>query len=476
VSGSRVAKNSLILLVAEAARKTLGVATGILIARALEVDDYGRLRLAMAIAAIFEVLAGFGLGPLLTREVAARPESGSDTFGLVQSLKLIFSVVAVMAMVAFALLSGYEGATLITIVIASGIVFFSALDSTFISLFDGLQRMEFTGAVSVLRSTLVLVGVLVALGFGWSLYGVIGAYAVAAAASAMAGNAIMAFRLPTISFRPRLKGAWAHLRSATPFLLIGVMWMLLFRIDTIMLENMKNEQSVGLYAAGYSFFELLLTLPILATRALYPALSEARNESPERWHRLLGAAIRVYWLMAFPLAIGSFMVGARFVALFYGEKYALGGYVVPLLGSFIWLWFGTMTLGWAFSAADRLKIVLFANAAAMGVNVAINLLLIPRFDFFGAAAATVISEAFLMIFFIVMLAREDGGLPRNMFPWRVLPAATLMAAAVWWVREMNLILVVAVGASVYFAGVWIFGALSGPERELVDRLIRRKKA
>jgi len=474
LSGERVAKNSVVLIAAEVVKKILGVVTSILIARALAVDDFGRLRLAMALVAIFEVLANFGLGPLLTREVAGTPEKGGETFGLVQGIKMILGLLAAAGMIGFAVVSGYDGATLIAVIVAAGIVWFSALEASAISLLDGYQSMGWSSAIGVVRSTLVLLAVAVALGRHGALYGVVGAYLFAAVFSAGFGNLLVAGRLRGVSIRPRLVGAWRQMRQALPFLLIGVVWMLLFRIDTIMLEALKNEQSVGLYSSGYVFFELLLVVPILSTRALFPALTEARATSPERWRELMGAALRIYWILALPIAIGSFFVGARFVPLLYGAKYAAGGYVVPLLGSYIFLWFGTMTVGWALSAADRLGLVLRGNVLAMLVNIAANFLLIPRFDFFGAAVATIISEAVLLTYFLIVLRREEGGLPRGIFPWRALPAAAVLVAATAALRSFHLALVIIVGAVLYLGGIWALGALRDQELEIIRRLVRRK--
>ncbi|NLH47818.1 MAG: oligosaccharide flippase family protein, partial [Myxococcales bacterium] len=64
MSGSRVAKNSLILLIAEAARRGLSVVIAVLVARAMTVDDFGRFGLALALSGIFEVVGNFGLTSL----------------------------------------------------------------------------------------------------------------------------------------------------------------------------------------------------------------------------------------------------------------------------------------------------------------------------------------------------------------------------------------------------------------------------
>lgn len=475
MSGDRVAKNTLALMGGEAGRRLLALFTGILIARGLSVEDQGRLRLGLALTAIFGVLANFGLIPLLTRRVAADPENGSRSFGVVLGLKTILGLGAVAALLLAAWLLNYRDAALTVTAILAVIVWLDALEATATSFFDGCQRMRLPAATGLLRAAALLLLVLLALGAGWGVYGVSGAYLTAAVFGVILSLALMRRHYPAARLRPRLAGGKAVLREALPFVLIGFVWILLFRVDMVMLGQLQGERSAGYYSVGYAFFEVLLVLPMLSTRALYPALAEGMRESTERWRALLGAALRIFWLIALPVGIGSYFVGARLVVLLYSDKYAAAGSVITLLGPFLWLWFGTATFGWALTAADRTWQVLAANATALLINVTANLLLIPRYDFLGAAAATVISEVLLLVMLLAVLIHFYGGLTRRIFPWRALPAALALGLTAWRLREANLALVIGAGAVVYLTLIVVCGALTDAERALLGRFLRRGK-
>jgi O-antigen/teichoic acid export membrane protein len=476
VSGARVARNSVWLLAAEGSRRLISLVVAIVVARALSVEDFGRFGLALALAGIFEAIAAFGLTPLLVREAAADSELGARSFQTALGLRLVLGAVASLAMILFGRAMGYEGAARQAVDLAATIVWGNALAQTGEAMFDGQQRMELAALATVLRSLVLLACVAVAVWAGWGLTGVVGAYLANAWFAALFNSWLAAARLPGVSLRPRLTDGLPMLRRALPFVLIGFVWIVAFRVDMVLLERLTDERSVGLYRSGYAFFELLLTLPVLTTRALYPALSAGIAESGERWSSLLAAALRVFWLIALPVSIGAVIVGGRFVPLFYGAKYAEAGRVVALLGGCLWIWFGTMTFVWALTAADRLRAVLIGNVSALAVNVAVNLALIPRVGYFGAAIATVASEAFLLLYFLAAMRRSRGGLPRGVFPWRAMPAALTLAACAWLLRDRNLALVTAAGAAAYLAVGWLGGAANERERELLVGLWRRKSA
>jgi O-antigen/teichoic acid export membrane protein len=478
MSGARVAKNSMWLLGAEGSRRLVGFLIQALIARTLLVDDFGRYGLANSLAAIFSVLAGFGMSPLLVREVAAvraEPEASGRLFKTTLGMRMILGVFATLAMYVFARAMGYSGATRQVVMLSALFVWGDAVAHTGEAMFDGVQRMDLSAWVTIIRSGAWLVGVAIAAALHLGVMGVVAAMVITAWFSAFFNTWIAHTRLPGVSFWPGVAGGWAMLRRAVPFVMIGFVWIVAFRVDMVILERLTDDRSAGLYRSGYSFFELLLTLPVLATRALFPALSAARAESHEQWNSLLGSSLRIFWIIALPVSIGSMIVGPRLVELVYGAKYAHGARVLALLGSFLWLWFGTMTFGWALTAANRLSDVLRANVYAMLVNLAVDFALIPKYSYWGAAAATIASEVFLLIYFLRVFLREYGSLPHEMFPVRAIPAALALAAVAWAMRTMNLALVIVAGGVVYFAVLFLFRALTDQERRVISRLLRRKQ-
>ncbi len=474
MSGGRLTANSLVLVVAEAVRRVLSFAVAILIARPLSVDDFGRFGLAMALAGIFGVLANFGLNPLLTRKVAADPAHGGREFGTVLGLKFLFGLVAGGAMVALAVVMSYDQRAFLAVALAALTVPAESVETAGIALFDGYQRMVLSSLVTLVKSLLLLTMVGGAMLLKFGLTGVMLAYVAGGWLTAAFAVVLVGRVAREVTLRP-VASQWLPLaREAAPFMLIGLVWMLAFRVDMVLLERLAGEEPTGLYRAGYAFFEILLALPILATRALYPALAQGMGQGGDAWRDTLGNAFRIYLLAALPAAVGCALVGGDFVVLFYGAKYAAGGRVVALLGGFLWLWFGTMTFGWSLTAANRLKTVLLGNVLAMSANVVANLILIPRYQIMGAAASTVISESTLLVYFLMVTRHWLRGLLRRAIPWRALPAAALLGLAAWWLREINLGLAVAGGAAAYIAGAWLCGALNAHERRLIARLVLRK--
>ncbi len=474
MSGSRLAKNGAILIGAEILRRALSFVVAILIARSLIVDDFGRFGVAMALMGIFSVVAGFGLNPLITRLIAADPEGGERRIATALGLKIVFGLGAAVLMILCAALLRYPAETFMAVTVAAFILPAQALEDIAVALFDGRQRMKYSVAITLVKALLLLSLVVWVSFVQHGLAGVMMAYLVASWLTAVFALLLVKRVESGLTLRPRFTGSRALLAEAFPFLLIGLAWMIAFRIDTVMLERMTDERTVGLYRAGYAFFEILLALPILMTRALFPALAAGMARGGDSWRELLSSSLRASLHLALPLAIGCAMLGARFVPWIYGAKYTDGGPVAALLGGFLWVWFGSMTFGWALTAAGQLKTVLVGNVASMTVNIVANLVLIPRHGAMGAAVATVLGEVVLLTFLAVMMQRKLGGLSMRLAPWRALPAGLLLAVALWFLGEYNLLMVVITGEVVYLLGAWFCGAFNHNERQMVVRLLTGK--
>jgi O-antigen/teichoic acid export membrane protein len=82
-------------------------------------------------------------------------------------------------------------------------------------------------------------------------------------------------------------------------------------------------------------------------------------------------------------------------------------------------------------AANRQRLALAYDAAAVGVNVGLNLALIPRFGYMGAATSALATACFITICGSVAVSRmlQIGLAPSRMS--RLLAANALLAVALW---------------------------------------------
>ena len=114
-------------------------------------------------------------------------------------------------------------------------------------------------------------------------------------------------------------------------------------------------------------------------------------------------------------------------------------------------------------ALNRQRSITLAFLVGALGNLALNLWLIPRFGFLGAAAVTVISELILFIPFWHVVRLELPPIPLLRVAWRPALAATFMGLVVYHVRDVNPWLAVPAGALAYAVALLALGAISREE-------------
>jgi O-antigen/teichoic acid export membrane protein len=199
--------------------------------------------------------------------------------------------------------------------------------------------------------------------------------------------------------------------------------------DRYLLQYYLGSTAVAVYSAGYNAATLATSLLIGPLRlAVVPMYLETwHREGGEATSRLLGQALKHYAALAIPLALGFSWYRTEIISLLASAKYAEAATIVPYI-VFPLLFHG----GYAVYAAGlyiqkRTVFLMSSMLVAAGVNVALNVLLIPRFQLFGAALATLVAYVLLAVW-AYFSARRHVRVPLH--PWFMAKVAVLALAAI----------------------------------------------
>ena len=179
-------------------------------------------------------------------------------------------------------------------------------------------------------------------------------------------------------------------------------------LDKIMLGSMTNMTQTGYF----EYAEKISRLPLTAITALGTVMLPTMSERIATGRRL--EAIRLIkksaWVMlaiAFAFAFGIIAVGDIFVPVYLGESFIDAIPLVLLLSAIIPIVSVTNIIGKQFmlpSLMDNQYTVSLLFGA--GVNVVVNLLLIPHMQGLGAAIGTVAAESSVLVAQVIFVRRD----------------------------------------------------------------------
>jgi len=176
-------------------------------------------------------------------------------------------------------------------------------------------------------------------------------------------------------------------RFAAPRGLAGVFHVAIVWIDVILIGSLRSTEEAGLYAA----VGRLVVLGIFAIEgvrlAIAPRLSRALAAGDQEDARLLYRA-GTWWLVAvsWPLYL-TLAIFAPFVLAIFGPEFVAGATALVIISLTMLIGVGTGNVSVVLLMGGKSVWNLLNTAAALLVNVVLNLLLIPKLGMTGAAIA-----------------------------------------------------------------------------------------
>jgi O-antigen/teichoic acid export membrane protein len=392
-------RDLLIAFASQFGYKILGFAMLALMARGLSQTDYGKLMFALSLCAMTVPVTDLGASTDLARRVAAAPHGARRRFEAVLSARVPLAAAYVALMAAWVALTKPDvlGVTL-------AIALFSVcrdLYRSYSSLFLGLKQVGYTvvafGSSLVVLVSLVAVGVKSRAGLGWMTAAYVWSGLVLLAVAA----AIVRLRIGPI----RLRSGWRRMRRVVG----GGVWLFVlslatlahFAADTVMLGYLQPYEQVARYQAAAKLLEASQFVVRPLTLILLPVC--AALASRQQWRRLRRLMHEMFAGMAV-LGVAAWAFVALFavpiVRIVYTAGYDDSAQVLRVLYlSVPGLYIATVATLLASSTLREKRAVLIM-AAGVALNVALNLVAIPRYGALGAAWVTVVSQTFVALWLL----------------------------------------------------------------------------
>lgn len=186
-------------------------------------------------------------------------------------------------------------------------------------------------------------------------------------------------------------------KKTLPFTVSHIIFVIYFRIDTLMLQTMIGFDSVGYYNAAYRIFEGAQLIPIALSGSLYPIFSRLTHKNIASLVELTTRSAKFLFIFSIIVSFALFFFSSTLVAVLYGDDYLESQKVLAILSLGIVFNFYYMVFTYLFAAFGKQNLVAWIGAIILLLNVALNCFLIPSHGALGAASSTVICDVLMAI-------------------------------------------------------------------------------
>ncbi|MCP4573851.1 MAG: oligosaccharide flippase family protein [bacterium] len=429
-----VAKNTILLTIGLLSGRALSVLLIRKMTPLLGTDGMGIWGQATDLTAILLVVANYGLGTLLTREVTRRRYLTSALFWSAVRVRWIIGAACYAFLLVFVRAMGFDDLKTAAVLVTGVAVFVEATAMACDAVLQAHEKVQHQTSSQILSAVLYFVVGWWALEAGHGIMGVV-----------WANLASRVVRLAVVApLMVRGCGPWRTdpqaatdtpgmgwmFRLGLPMFMATTFGIIYNKVDTIMLGTILGDTPAGVYVLGHRALDMMILVPSLFGFALFPAMARYGMDSTVDAVRFGERSLRFMLAAVVPLTLFLTFTAGPIIRWFDDTGEGAFADSIPVLMIVIWalpLQAANIVFNRLLVTADRERSFIAIGLVSMLVNVVLNILLIPRYSYFGASWATIASMTVSFVMHLGSLARTEHRPPLL----RALLGPTAATALAW---------------------------------------------
>jgi O-antigen/teichoic acid export membrane protein len=386
------------------------------------------------------------------------------------------------------------GAGILVIVAASGATpqaawLFAAVATAFAILHRvpsaalvGAQRWRDSTIVGLIAGTLAVPATIVVLALGGGITGMFVIEAVMAIATLVFTQRLARRAYRQFGSRPAMD---RDVRTETAryalWSTVGVVLTLIVfrRSEFFFLDRFSSDTEIAIYSIAFAATFATSQIPETLAQALFPAFATLFGAgATDRLRSGFGRATRLLTVATLPVTAGMVALGPEALVLVYGNDYSGTEPVLRLMALGLPLLMLLNVSNALLVALGLIRPMILVGAVGAALNVALAVILIPRYDAVGAALANTGSQTAVAIGLLWYASRLVGKMPVDWpMTLRTLAAVTPAGFVAWLVAEAlpagaGLPLGLVAGGAVFAAAARLIGILSRDDADWLRRHTR----
>lgn len=398
-----ISQNLLFLFIGQGASGVILFITMAYLARVLGSYNLGVISFAEGVLMFFLGITSLGLDYIGIREIAKTKERTVYFTDRILSIRLLLALLSFILLIIFVFILRKP---LITkyVTIIYGISLFSA--ACFLDwVFQGLEKMQFVAIGSITRALIFALGVIFLISNQEQVITVSIIYSLSWLASSIV---LLIFYIRNIGlphFKKDLTAYKSLLKDSLPIgfsILAG--WVIHY-FGSTMLFLLKGEQEAGIFNAAFRPIILMVTGLTLYFNAIFPIISKSAVDDIYTLKRVINTSVGVILTVMLPFVVlGNFMA-ENIIEQIYGRQFITGANVFGML---LW-WPVIVTIVIAYGrtliAFNKQHYITWGALISAGLNIVLNLSLIPFLGSFGVAIAKIGADSIAFLYYYIIIKK-----------------------------------------------------------------------
>ncbi len=364
----------------------------LVVSRQLGPALFGVFSFLTAVVVSANCFSNLGLDTWMVREVTKTPSQGKQYLSNIIGLKIGTSLITMALVFLIFRMTDLPQTTLNLLWVLSVSLLFNTISQTLWHYGNCFKEFLYHSVLWA-ASNIIKAGLGIALVFFFHeleplIWGIVAAEALALILSFYVIHHRFGPFVPEFQFL-----VWKDFLARSAPIALGMIFSVLyFRLDIVMLQLMTEEKVVGFYSAAYKLFEIAVVLPHSFMLVLFPTLVEEYHSDQSQFKSRFRKALVVYSLIGGGIALVLWGLSHRIITFMYGDKFLPSIEVLDILSWAVLLFSINFLLSNILIASGLERINTWNLVGATGLNIILNLALIPLYGAIGAAWSTLFCE------------------------------------------------------------------------------------
>ena len=370
---------------------------GIYVARYLGPERYGLLSYSNSFVGIFTAIALLGLDGIVVRELVKTPENKDKILGTSFLLKVVGTLFMwLMILVALFFTNNDLLTNTLIAIIAFSVIFqvFNVVDFNFQAEVKSKYVVHAQFVQLLVTSVAKIILVVKELPLIWFA----SVFCLDAIILAVGLVYTYSFNRGKIYFwKWDSKYAKALLIESWPLMFSYMSYLIYAKIDRVMIKEMMDEYSVGIYSAAYVLYEAPLFISLMLAKSIYPLLVQYYHDNKDKLFNFYTILSSYMTLLSYMIVLFFYIFHEELIQLTFGDDYKNSGRILVLLSFGLIPMFNAFLRSSYITISGNQKIILYTSLFSSIFNVILNYFLINEFGVQGAVYSTVITQILSLI-------------------------------------------------------------------------------
>jgi O-antigen/teichoic acid export membrane protein len=455
----RFAGDAAWVLVAQAVGKGASFAFVVVVTRSVGVVEYGWFNFAASLVPLFLIFSVWGLDMNVYRALLAPGAHRAEVVASGLGVKLLLGFSALGLAIALGPAFVHTPEAIGVLVLVGAALLLDEIASFFGGCMRGLERTRTFALIILVNRILSLALVLPVVLAGGGVIAVSATYMLGSASAALFAALQVRAAVPEVRPSSATRSQFrTFLREGAPLGLAAGLNMALFRIDAVLLQAIDGPEAVARYGVAYRFFESFLFIAWSLAVVAMTRLADRSRDAAGRAFTITAAILLTFYL---PIAAAAQIAAPEIIGAVFGARYASAAPAVRWLTAAGALYaIAHLSRVASMLAGERHRIA-FVAGMALAVNVALNLVVIPRYGFTGAAAATFSTEVLEALLLLFLFHRASSALrPHRALLVPLVAVGAMLAGAA--ASQADGLAALAVGCAVFVVALPVAARLLAP--------------